>query len=310
MRSYAVVGMGAVGGLYGGRLAAAGHPVHFLVRSSIDEIRRDGLHVQSVDGDIDLPHVSVYDRAVDVPPVDVVLVSIKTTANDTLGDVLPPLVRDGTTVVLLQNGLGGEEQVTALAPRAVVLGGLCFVCSEQVAPGRIRHVDYGRVTLAEHRPDGRPAGVTPAVEAVAADFSAADVNVAPQDDLVLARWKKLVWNIPYNGLSVVLNGGTDELMADPAARSLVHALMDEVVAGAAACGRAIDAGFVDRMLVDTDAMTPYRTSMKLDFDARRPLELDAIYAVPTLRAREGGAPMIRTEALGQELRFLDTRNRA
>jgi 2-dehydropantoate 2-reductase len=187
------------------------------------------------------------------------------------------------------------------------LGGLCFVCSLQVGPGRIDHVDYGAVTLGEHRADGAAAGITPAVEAVAADLAAAGVKVTPQPDLVLARWKKLVWNIPYNGLSVVLDAGTDELMGDPSTRALVHALMGEVQAGAASQGRTIDDAFVDQMLADTDAMTPYRTSMKLDFDSGRPLELEAIYRTPLARARAVGVELPRIATVAAQLELLDRR---
>jgi 2-dehydropantoate 2-reductase len=119
-----------------------------------------------------------------------------------------------------------------------------------------------------------------------------------------------VWNIPYNGLSVVLDAGTDELMADDATRGLVEALMREVVTAARACGHSIDDGFVGDMLTTTDAMTPYRTSMKLDYDERRPLELDAIYRIPIERANEAGAQVPRVDALWRQLRFLDQRNLA
>jgi 2-dehydropantoate 2-reductase len=284
--------------------------VHFLVRSSVDLLRRDGLHVRSVDGDIDLARPSVTDDPAEVPPVDVVLVALKTTANGALPALLPPLVGPSTVVVMLQNGLGVEAAATAAVPGAVVLGGLCFVCSSLVAPGRIEHVDYGAVTLGEHRADGLAAGVTPAVEAVAADLAGAGVTVQPQPDLVVARWKKLVWNIPYNGLSVVLRAGTDEIMADPDARALVRSLMVEVQRGAAAQGREIPDAFVDQMLADTEAMTPYRTSMALDFDQQRPLELDAIYRVPIAVAAVGGVSLDATAALHRELAMLDRRNRA
>jgi 2-dehydropantoate 2-reductase len=207
---------------------------------------------------------------------------------------------------MFQNGLGAEEEAARVVPGVTVLGGLCFVCSLQVGRGHIRHVDYGAVTVAEHRADGAPAGVTPAVEGLVADLVAAGVRATAQPDLVLARWKKLVWNIPYNGLSVVLDAGTDELMGDPATRALVHQLMREVQAGAASQGRAIDEAFVDQMLADTEAMTPYRTSMRLDFDQARPLELDAIYRTPLERA---GGVMPRTDALCRQLAFLDARNR-
>lgn len=310
MRSYAVVGAGAVGGLYGARLAASGHEVHFLVRSSVEVLRRDGLRVRSVDGDIVLPSISVTDDPDAVPPVDVVLVAVKTTANDALGPILPRLVGPSTTVVMLQNGLGVEAMAAAHVPGATLLGGLCFVCSVLESPGVVDHVDYGAVTLAEHRADGAAAGLTPAVEAVAADLAGAGIEVHPQADLVLARWKKLVWNIPYNGLSVVLGAGTDELMADPEARRLVHTLMVEVQRGAASQQREIPDGFLDQMLADTEAMTPYRTSMALDFEGRRPLELAAIYRAPIAQAEAAGTRLEVTTALTQQLALLDRRNRS
>jgi 2-dehydropantoate 2-reductase len=283
--------------------------VHFLVRSSVDVLARQGLRVRSVDGDIVLPSISVTDEPARVPPVDVVLVAIKTTANESLGAVLPPLVGPSTTVVMLQNGLGVEAAAAACVPHATVLGGLCFVCSVLESPGVIDHVDYGAVTLGEHRSDGTPAGRTPAVEAVASDLAAAGVDVHPQADLVLARWKKLVWNIPYNGLSVVLGAGTDELMADPDARRLVRSLMVEVQRGAASHGREVPDDFVEQMLADTEAMTPYRTSMALDFDQGRPLELEAIYRVPITQAATAGVELPVSMALYRQLALLDRRNR-
>jgi 2-dehydropantoate 2-reductase len=275
----------------------------------VQEIRERGLRVESVDGDIALADVSVHDRPDTVPPVDVVIVATKTTGNADLAATLRPLVGPGSVVAMFQNGLGVEEQAEAVAPEAVVLGGLCFVCAFQVGPGHIRHVDYGAVTVAEHRTDGTPAGSTEAVDRLVADLQAAGVRADAQPDLVLARWKKLVWNIPYNGLSVVLDAETDDLMRADATRGLVHDLMREVQAGAASQGRVIDDAFVDRMLTDTEAMTPYRTSMRLDFDQHRPLELDAIYRTPLSRAEAAGASMPRTDALCRQLSFLDARNR-
>jgi 2-dehydropantoate 2-reductase len=316
-RSYTVLGLGAVGGLYGGRLLDVGHEVHFLVRSGADELRRDGLHLTSDYGDVTVTDLSVFTDPAAVPDTDVVLVALKTTANEALPALLPPLTRDGTIVAMFQNGLGVEAEAAAAAHEgAVILGALCFVCSHRVGHGRIEHIDYGAVTAGEYRTSeagDEAAGITPAVEALSSDLAEAGVEVRPQEDLLLERWKKLVWNIPYNGLSVVLDAGTDELMADSPTRALVIDLMREVQGGAAACGRTIPDDFVDQMLADTDDMTPYSTSMKLDFDAGRPLELDAIYRRPLDAARsgkEGSFDMVRTEALWRQLRFVDQRNLA
>jgi len=208
-------------------------------------------------------------------------------------------------VVAMQNGLDVEAPLAQAAPDATVLGAMCFMCSNQLAPGHIVHLDQGAVTVGQHRPDGSPAGSTPAVEAIRDDLRAAGVAASVVPDLVGGRWRKLAWNIPFNGLSVVLDAGTDEMLADPATRRRARALMDEVVEAAAACGHPLDPGVADQMMATTEAMTPYRTSMKLDHEAGRPLELDAIYAAPTAAARAAGAPMVRAEELLAELRRLD-----
>lgn len=310
-RRYAVIGTGAIGGYYGAKLAAAGHEVHFVARADLDVLRRDGLRVDSPGGDLVLPDVSVLAAPGEVPPVDVVLLTTKTSADEPGTALVAPLAAAGATVVLMQNGLGIEDRLAADLPGTTVLGAMCFMCSNRIAPGHIRHLDYGAVTVGEHAP-GEPAGagLTGAVTAFADDLAAAGVTARPIPDLMAGRWRKLVWNIAFNGLSVVLDAGTDELMADPAARALVVELMHEVTDAAAACGHPIEDAFIDEMVATTDAMTPYKTSMKLDAEAGRPLEIDAIYQAPVDAARAAGAAMPRTEAILAQLRFLDTRNRA
>jgi 2-dehydropantoate 2-reductase len=247
-RRYAVVGTGGIGGLYGGRLIAAGNDVTFVARSDAQVLRRDGLHVQSVDGDLSLAPGSfgVVTDAADLGPVDVAIVAVKTTADDQLPGLLRPLVGPDTTVIVLQNGLGVEALADAAAPgAAAVLGGMCFVCCMRDAPGLIRHVDFGLVTLGRHRGD------PDALDEMAATFDAAAIDVQAVADLHTERWRKLLWNIPFNGLSVVLRTGTDRLLADPDGRLLVERVMAEVVAGANACGAGLTphdaAGMVERI---------------------------------------------------------------
>jgi 2-dehydropantoate 2-reductase len=306
VRRYALIGPGAVGGLYCGRLAAAGHELHVLARSDADHLAAHGLRVDSPAGDLHVRPV-VHTNVATIPPVDVVVVALKTTSNGSLPALLERVAGPGTTVLLLQNGLGVEAEAAAAAPGATVVGGLCFVCAVKAGPGYVRHLDYGAVTLAQHTADGSPAGTTGELGAVAEDLSASGTEVVCDGDLVAARWRKLVWNIPYNGLTVVLDAGTDELMADPSARSLVEALMGEVGAAAAAVGRPLPAGFIGEMLRMTESMVPYRPSMKLDHDAGRPMELGAIYANPVQAARAAGCEVPRIESLWRQLAFLDHR---
>jgi 2-dehydropantoate 2-reductase len=142
----AVVGCGAVGSYYGAMLCREGQDVHFLLRSDYDAVRRGGVWVRSPAGDF-----TVRPRAARTPGEigvsDLVLVALKTTANDQFANLLPPLVGPRTMVVTLQNGLGNEEQLAGLFPAEQILGGLCFVCLNRIEPGVIQHLDYGLVIL-------------------------------------------------------------------------------------------------------------------------------------------------------------------
>lgn len=304
-RSYAVIGTGAVGGFYGARLQRAGFDVHFLLHSDYEHVSRHGLRVDSCEGDFRLPQVHAYARVADMPRCDVVLFTLKATGNQLIPELVPPVLSPGGMVLVLQKGLGAEEEAARAVEAGRVLGAMSFICAEKPGPGHIRHLDYGAVSLAEYDPRGAPGGITRRMRDLAADLEAAGIQVLLAEDLVLARWKKLVWNVPYNGLSVALNATTAELMGHPQTRALVEDLMREVAAGAAALGRKIPAAFIQQMLADTDRMKPYQTSMKRDFDRGRPLEIEAIYGRPLHVARDAGAQLPKTEMLYALLRYLD-----
>jgi 2-dehydropantoate 2-reductase len=162
------------------------------------------------------------------------------------------------------------------------------------------------------------------MQQVAADFERAGIPIELSTDLFLARWKKLVWNIPFNGLSVVLDATTQQMMADESIRSLAEQLMQEVVAGATACtawatlqvgiqkadDRQIPPAFIQTMLDYTIQMKPYRTSMKIDYDEQRPLEVEAIFGNPLRMTRQAGVQLPRIQMLYQQLSFLDRQNRS
>lgn len=305
--SYAIIGTGAVGGLYGARLQRAGFEVHFLLRSDYEHVREHGLRIESVEGDFRLDRVCAYRDARDMPRCDVVVVSVKATSNDQLPEILPRVVRKDGVVILLQNGLGAEARLAPLVPDCTVLGGLSFLCAYKAGPGHVRHLDYGKIALGLYRDDRRPGGVTEAMRRIAADFERSGTPVELSEDLALARWKKLVWNVPFNGLSVVLDADTRQIMQQPDARALARELMREVVEGAATQGRVIPESFVGQMMADTDRMTPYRTSMKLDYDLGRPMEVEAIYGEPWRTAAASGQDLPRIGTLHRLLKFLDAR---
>jgi 2-dehydropantoate 2-reductase len=307
-RSYTIIGTGAVGGFYGACLQRAGFEVHFLVNSDYEHVRQHGLVIESKEGDFTLPKVRAYRDVREIPATDVVIIALKATQNYLLASLLPPLVRDNSVVLVLQNGLGVEEGIAKIAGNATIIGGLCFLCSNKVGPGHIRHIDYKAITLAKYAEGYQACGITKEMVHLAHDFKEANVPITLAEDLWIARWKKLVWNIPYNGLSVVLDATTQELMANLDSRTLVEQLMEEVSLGARTSDRSIPEPFIQEMLDHTEKMEPYKTSMKVDYDERRPMEVEAILGNPLRSAQSRGIELPQISMLYQQLKFLNARN--
>ena len=295
---YAVVGAGAIGGYYGAKLAYSGQEVHFLLHSDYQYVKERGFQVDSCDGSFHLPQVNVYQHAEDMPQCDVVIVGLKTINNHLLPQLLPPLLHQRTAVVLIQNGIGVEADVQQMFPDVQLIAGLAFICSAKTEPGRVNHQCYGSINLGNYscRDEALFAQIL-------ADFNAAGVTAASVP-YAEARWKKAVWNMPFNGMTVALDTQTNLLLKNPATRALIREQMMEVIGAAQALGvSALTEEFADKMISMTDAMTPYSPSMKLDYDFHRPMEIYYLYTRPIELAAEAGFAMPRLKMLEAELRF-------
>ena len=297
---YAVIGTGAIGGYYGARLAQSGQEVHFLLRSDYDYVREHGLQVDSCNGSFHLDNPHVYHSTADRPQVDVVLVCLKSINNHLLKELLPPLLPSSPLIILIQNGIGIEDDVQAMFPHVPLAAGLAFICSAKTEPGRVNHQCYGQINLGNYSCHDEAL-----VGQVLAEFNAAGVK-AGQVEYHQARWKKAVWNMPFNGMTVALNTRTDLLLSNPGTRRLIREQMMEVIGAARHLGvTGIDESFADLMIKMTDEMTPYSPSMKLDYDYHRRMEIQYLYTRPIAIAREAGYAMPRLEMLEAELRFIE-----
>ena len=319
----AVVGCGAVGGYYGAMLSRAGQDVYFLLRSDYDAVRRHGVSIRSTAGNFNArPRCTRTPEEIGV--CDVVVIALKTTANQQFATLLPPLVGPQTAVLTLQNGLGNEEQLAKLIPVKQLLGGLCFVCLNRVEPGVIHHLDHGRIVLGEFQrwPE-------PRTHEIAAMFRHAGVPCKVTDNLARAHWEKLVWNIPFNGLGVASAAGhealaapslelrvpgslgacltTDELLADGAWEGLVRELMLEVIATANALGLGVAESLAETQISRTRTMGAYKASTLVDFERGLPLELESLFLEPLRQAQGRGVATPQLAALCAVLTGLDKR---
>ena len=300
----AVVGSGAIGSYYGGKLAAAGLDVHFLVRGDVSEIRQKGLQIIGEGEDVHLAEVKCSNSTEEIGPCDLVLIAVKTISNPALPKLLPPLLHPGTLLLTLQNGLGNEELLAEHFGAERVLGGLCFICLTRTSRTRIERADHGHVSIGEFN-----RAPLPRTHDIVALFQAGGVNCRVVENLGLERWRKLVWNIPFNGLSILAGEiDTAAILRDEQLHAATLAVMEEVIDAARRCGYQLETSTAAEQINRTEAMGPYRPSTLLDFQADRPLEIEAIWGEPLRRAQAAGAQAPRLQMLYSLLKSLDLVN--
>ena len=300
-------------------LSRAGQDAHFLLRADYDAVRRNGVSIRSPQGDFHArPHAARMPEEIGV--CDLVMIALKTTANSEFPKLLPPLVGPSTAVLTLQNGLGNEEALARLFPPAQILGGLCFVCLNRIAPGVIQHLDHGLIMLGEFQrwPE-------PRTHDIASIFKHAGVVGKVTGNLARAHWEKLVWNIPFNGLGVASAAGYEALLSSqpvlPATRQpcqttnqlldgekwekLVRELMNEVITAANALGHTLELALAEKMIERTRTMGAYKASTILDFERGQPLELESLFLEPLRQAQAAKVSTPRLAVLCERLRQLN-----
>ncbi len=268
------------------------------MRSDLEHVKKKGLRVKSHHGDFFLPKVQAHGTTEEIGPCDLVLITLKATGNEALLKLLPPLMKEDTMLLTLQNGMGSDEFLARHFGAERVLGGLCFVCINRTAPGEIHHMAQGNISIGEFT--GFP---QPRTHEIATDFKRCGVPCRVVDNLQQERWKKLCWNIPFNGLSIAAGGiDTQAILADPGLEAVVRGLMREVIDISARLGCPLPASLEEVHMKATLTMGPYKPSSLIDFLAGREVEVDAIWAEPLARAQAAGVDVPRLEMLTHLIR--------
>src|SRR5437667_4093687 len=289
----AVVGSGAIGSYYGAHLAHGGADVQFLMRGDLKEVRRHGFCVRGKGGNFRVANVNCYNSTKEIGPCDLVIIAVKATSNADLVDLIPPLLHEQTMLVTLQNGLGNEEFLAKHFGAERVLGGLCFICVTRISRNEVEAYDHGTLAIGEYERNA-----SKRQHAIALQFAACGINCSVTDDLALERWRKLVWNIPFNGLSILAGGiSTAEILTNDDLRSVTLALMGEVIDAANACGHALDKAVARELIQRTDKVGAFKPSTLSDWEKGEPLEIEAIWGEPLRRAALAGANVPQLEII-------------
>ncbi|KAG7372487.1 ketopantoate reductase [Nitzschia inconspicua] len=331
-KTIAIVGTGAVGGFYGAKLWEAGYNVKFQMRGdNLQTSMTEGFQVTSIDGNIFIPpyELSAFEHPEECGPVDWVIVALKSSSLHAIPELILPLLDpQRTRILVIMNGLIEEDLIHALKEHtgedntsvdsnlkccAALYAGMALICANRIAPAHVDHSYAGLLNggLAASNPyctadDNKQAYLDL--------WQPTSVTVDYEDSVLAGRWRKCLWNLPFNGISVAMGGITvDKIVLDPALRKLAYQVMAETIAAGNADltmhNEPKEVFLCDddkhRMMDLSDKMGPYRTSTMLDFVEGRPMEVKYLFTKPVERAQKLGIPVPRLETLVAQIEALE-----
>jgi len=301
-----IIGAGAIGAFYGGVLARAGCEVSVVARSDFGVIAAEGFRIESRIGDLSFRPAQVLRASAEYRgEADYVLVALKLVPGIDRVALLAPALARQSTVVLVQNGIGIEDEIAAAFPEHELLSGVAYAAVSREAPGRVRHhSQYTRLVLGRY-----PRGASSAAERLLALLEQGGTHCAWTDDIVGARWQKCAWNTVFNPISALGGGlGTKDILSGDDQVAFVRAAIGEVCAIAAADGHPLAPDTPEQQIAGTLRMPNYVSSMGQDRLAGRPMETEALIGNAVRIARRLGVDAPRLEALYALLRMAEAKS--
>ncbi len=254
-------------------LAAAGHDVFFITRgANLAAIKANGLRIDSVNGDLHLPHPNATDDPKSVGPVDIVLFAVKLWDTETAAEQTLPLVGPNTRVITLQNGVDSYERIAPIVGAQRAVPGITYVVSVIDRPGVIKQASVFQSIICGPI-DGKPDAP---LQAFVDAAKAAGINITLSNTIERERWYKFIFLTATSGATSVTRSTMGPILADPDTRVLLRNIMRETLAVGRAKGVDLDEGYVDERMTFADKNSPpgMKASMANDLDRGNRLELD------------------------------------
>jgi 2-dehydropantoate 2-reductase len=296
-----IIGAGAIGGFYGALLAKAGADVAVVCRSDYAKVKQHGLAIHSATlGDWRFMPSQVLANADDYQAsADYILLCTKVIPSIDRAALLRQAAGKNTKLVFIQNGVDIEQELLIAFPNHEIISGLAFICCNRLTPSEINHLAYGKLILGN-----LPHGINHSAENLSKLISQSGIPCHTSVNIIAERWKKCIWNAPFNPLSV-LSGGLSTQAILQNQETLVRAIMQEVKDIAAGCGYPLPDNLIDQNIADTYAMLPYKTSMLLDFENGHVMETEAILGNTVRAARRSNIKCPRLETLYGLMKLLE-----
>jgi 2-dehydropantoate 2-reductase len=286
-----VIGSGAIASFYSAFLAKK-TKITMLCRSDYDVVKANGIKVESHIKNLHfypqvIKHLNQYDDQ-----ADYLIIATKALPGIDLVGMVKELKFLPRNLVLIQNGIHIEQKLHENFSQCNLISALAFVAVSRISSGIIKHFDYGKLIIGNY-----PNKINEDCQQLIDLFRDCNVEVEASENIIEQRWKKLIWNGAFNPVSVLTGGyDTKKLLDNPFCKDLLQKIMKEIIALARLDGFNLDDNLIDKNFELTYKMKPYKTSMLLDFEAKRPMEIEAILgnAISFAKSKSVTTPYLST----------------
>ncbi len=267
-----VIGIGAVGGYFGAKLAKAGFDVTFIgTEKSVQALQENGLTIKSYQGDFKIENPQVAHDYKAIKNADLILLCTKTYNTKEIAETLKPKISDKALIISMQNGVENEDILADIFGVEQVIGSVVFITSSVPQRGVIKHTSYGKILLGELNGE-----ITDRIKKIEKLFRDSEIPVGTTNNIKRELWRKLMLNVAYNGFTSLVGKPLEKFYDIKEAQESFKEALIEVQKVAKAEGYIITDEEVKAAykFTETKGFTSFKSSTLLDVEAGKPLEVD------------------------------------
>lgn len=269
-----VIGIGAVGGYFGAKLAQSGYDVTFIgTERSVEELKKNGIFVKSYKGDIKIKKPKAAHAFEEIKDADLILFCVKSYHTESIAKQLKSRISDKSLIISLQNGVENEQILAGIFGKERIIASAVYITASSKKAGQINHTGYGKIIL------GELAGkVTPRIEELQKMFLKANVPAGTSDCVMRELWKKLILNTAYNGFTTLIDDTLENINDYPEAKQAFKDVLKESQSVANAEGMNVSDDEVNQIvdMLSQESFISFKSSTLQDLEKGKPVEIDSL----------------------------------
>ena len=296
---FVIIGSGAVGGYFGARLAQANNKVSFIARGKhLLAMQKDGLTVDSINGNFHLKKLNVYGNTQMIKNVNVIILAVKTFQLESVIPLIQPLINESIRIIPLLNGINAAERLIKLGiPATNIYGGLAKIISKVVSPGVIQHsgakphITLGLLVASSLKTQNEQSKENERLIKISEIFTQANISVGVTQNIRLALWRKFIFVAAWGALAAVENKTVGCLRSNACTRKKLHQIVHEYAAIANAQNVAVTEKVINETLMFIDALPDHsKTSMQRDISHKCQSEFSELVQLPYQLSKQHKLP--------------------